>query len=347
MMHYGWFRASFVSILFPLLWAGCSSTEEVDQSGATGAPAVAVEILVVETEPLEHKISVTGSVLANESVELRSETSGRLVELNFEEGAMVQKGQLLAKINDRDLRAQLRTLVLQDSLLNRELYRKRQLLDLNAISREEYDQVETELASLRAEQEVVQTQIDRTDITAPFSGKVGLRSVSEGAYIEPATFMATLQQINPVKIEFAVPEKYRDHLQPGTAVEFTVTGSDSLFSAEVYAVESRIDPVTRSITARARSQNSEGLLYPGAFASMEIILQKIEDAILVPSEAVNPQIDGHHVYVVKNGLAHLVNVDVGVRTERRTQITSGLSPGDSLATTGLLQLQDSTAVNIQ
>ena len=345
-MFYRWPAAGVCLIFLTAALTGCGSETDT-QSTAAAPPAISVEVLVAQPELLEHNISVTGSVLANEEVELRSETSGRLVELNFEEGTVVQKGALLAKINDRDLQAQYRQLILQDSLLNREVYRLQELLKINAISTEEYERGETELASLRAEQEVLQTSIERTDIRAPFTGRVGLRYVSEGALVQPATLIATLQQIDPIKIEFAVPEKYRSFLKEGTDVQFTVTGIDSVFAAKVYAVEARIDRTTRSITARARCSNSAGLLFPGAFASMEIILEEVEDAILIPSEAISPEIDGHNVFVISNGLAHEVAVETGVRSERRTQIISGISPGDTIATTGLLQLQDSAVVVIQ
>lgn len=329
------------------LFVACSSSGQEDQSGSTKTPPVSIEVMVVQPEELEHKIEVTGSVMANESVELKTETSGRVVKLLFEEGERVQKGNLLAKINDRDLQAQLRKLNLQDSLLSREENRKRQLLEIKAISTEEYEQIQTQLETVRADQDVVATEIDRTDVRAPFSGIVGLRYVSEGAYVDPSMVIATMQQVDPIKIEFAVPEKYRTYLKDGTQVKFTVTGVDSTFKATVYAVEARIDPVTRSVTARARCSNPDGVLFPGAFASLELILENIEDALLVPAEAVLPELTGQTVFIIKNGKAESVDVKTGIRTERRTQLTSGVQPGDTLAVTGLLQLRDGSDVNIQ
>lgn len=333
--------------LAALLLSGCSSSGKENTSGKPAVPKVSVEIIVAQAEALEHKINVTGSVLANEQVELKSETSGRLVQINFNEGTRVQKGQLLAKINDRDLQAQLKMLELQDSLLNRELYRKQELLKIKAISEEVYDQARTEIETNRAQQEVVKTQIERTNITAPFTGLAGLRSVSEGAYVEPSIVIANLQQIDPVKIEFSVPEKYRNNLIDGTEIQFSITGVDSTFRAHIYAIESRIDASTRSVKARARCANPGGVLFPGAFADIEIILENIDDAVMLPSEAVAAQISGHTVFKINNGIAREVEVKTGVRTPHKTQVTEGVSPGDTIAITGLLQLRDSAQVSIQ
>ncbi len=337
---------AFIHLVTISFITGCSSEEKSSQR-VPQAPTVSVQVVVAKPEPIQHTISVTGSVLANERVELRSETNGRIVVLNLREGSQVQKGDLLVKINDRDLKASLHQLTLQDSMLSRELYRSEALLKINAISREEHERAENERASVRAQQEVVRTNIERTEIRAPFNGIVGLRSVSEGAYVDPSALLATLQQIDPVKIEFAVPERYRRYIQPGTEVAFSVVGLDTLFRAEVYAVESRIDPGTRSITARAQTSNPERLLYPGAFANMRIILEELDDALLIPSEAVEPEIDGHYVYKVKNRMVHRQKVEVGFRTESRSQIAAGISPGDTVAITGLLQLRDSAAVSIR
>lgn len=335
-----------ILVLLSGLFVRCGSSEISGSEGQRGAPTISVEVQAIKAEPIQHKITVTGSVLANEAVELRSEISGRIIQLNFDEGTFVQKGALLVKINDRDLRAQLKQLELRDSLLSRDLYRQQQLLAIKAISQEEFDQVETELELLRSEQEVVRTQIERTSVVAPFSGMVGLRQVSEGAYVDPSTLIATLQQIDPVRLEFAVPEKYRSFLMTGTQVQFSVTGVDSTFHAQVYAIESRIDPVTRSVTARARSANPEGKLFPGAFARMELILQDIPEALMLPAEAIVAEMSTHKVYVIRDGKALATEIETGIRTEHRTQIVSGLSIGDSVAVTGLLQLRDGAKVNV-
>lgn len=332
--------------LISLFFNSCADDQASGGNMAQGKRMLNVEVLRVYPEPLTREISVTGSILANEEVALRSESQGRLVKLQMEEGAMVRKGELLAKINDGELSASLESLVLQDSLLAREEFRKRKLLEIKAISREEYDQVKTSLAMLRAEQEAIIARIEKTEVVAPFSGMLGLRNVSEGAIIDAGTVLASLQQIDPVKIEFSIPEKHRIHLKNGTEINFTITGVDSVFSAQVYAVESRIDPMTRNVTVRARCNNEGRVLFPGAFARINIILEQINDALLVPAEAVVQQLNEKRLFVIENGKAVSKIVTTGIRTESSTQITSGISQGDSVAVTGLLQLRDGASVNV-
>lgn len=329
-------------------WSAMTSCEsggaESQKSGPAGAGAITAEVMVVKPEMLERKINVTGTILANEEVVLRSETAGRLQKLNFREGSVVHRGTLLAKINDRDLQASLRALQLQDSLLTREEQRKKRLLEIKAISAEEYDQVQTMLQTNRAEQEVVRAQIERTEVIAPFTGVVGLRRVSEGAMMDTNAELATLKQLDPVKIEFAVPERYRAHLKAGTPVSFSVTGVDSVFAAEVYAVEAMIDAGTRTATVRALCPNPDYLLFPGAFARVEIKLESINNALLVPAEAIVQQMTTKNVFVIENGKAVSREVTTDIRTDSRTQIVSGIAPGDSLAVTGLLQLRNGIRV---
>lgn len=324
----------------------CTDDKSAGGNMAQGKRVLNVEVMSVSPEPLTREISVTGSILANEEVELRSESPGRLIKLLMEEGTVVRKGELLAKINDGELSASLESLILQDSLLAKEEFRKRKLLEIKAISNEEYDQVKTSLAMLRSEQEAIIARIEKTKVVAPFTGMLGLRNVSEGAMIDAGTVLATLQQIDPVKIEFSIPEKHRIHLKNGTEINFTITGVDSVFSAKVYAVESRIDPITRNVTVRARCSNEGRVLFPGAFARINIILEQINDAILVPAEAVVQQLNEKRLFVIENGKAVSKVVTTGIRTENNTQITSGISHGDSIAVTGLLQLRDGASVKV-
>jgi membrane fusion protein (multidrug efflux system) len=174
-----------------------------------------------------------------------------------------------------------------------------------------------------------------------------LRQVSPGGYISSSTFVARLIQDDPVKIEFSLPERYISQLKKGTPVTFRVTGADSTFNGEVYAVEPVIDPVTRSVTIRAISPNHGYRLVPGAFARVEIVLDRIPDALVVPSEAIIPQLSGKKVLVCRNGVAESRAITTGTRTDREVQVTSGLSPGDTLLTSGLLLLRDGMNVKVR
>jgi len=334
-----------VALIMVSGFIACKSKPQADAKPTGGPPPTSVQVIVVQPQPLERKINVTGSIIANEEVELRSEVAGKVTGIFFTEGSRVSKGQLLVKINDSDLQATLKKLVLQDTLISRDEYRKRKLLEMNAISTEEFDNTLTQLQSIRAEKEYVLAQIHKTEVHAPFDGQVGLRNVSEGGFVSSSFLIATMQQVNPVKIEFSVPERYREFLKNGTSIQFTVTGSEEIFKGTVYAVESKIDPVTRTVKVRAKSDNEKNQLVPGAFAKVELILEKVNNAIVIPAQAVIPEMNGQKVFVVKNGMAKSVPVELGVRTDKDTEIISGIAAGDSLAITGILQLRDGASVN--
>jgi membrane fusion protein (multidrug efflux system) len=217
---------------------------------------------------------------------------------------------------------------------------------MNAISAEEYDNTFTQLQAVRAEIKYLSAQIEKTEIRAPFNGTIGLRNISEGAFVNPSFLIATMQQINPIKIEFSVPEKYREFLKNGTEIFFTVTGNSEKFIGTVYAIESKIDPVTRTVKVRAKSNNDKGMLIPGAFAKVELILEKVENAIVIPAQAVIPEMQGQKVFLIKDGKAKSTPVELGIRTDADTEIISGIASGDTLAITGLLQLREGASVTI-
>jgi membrane fusion protein (multidrug efflux system) len=338
-------KLSIAVIVF--LFSSCQTKNKTAVVAApNNMPAISVDAIVVQPRFLERKISITGSILANEEVELRSEVAGKVSGIYFAEGSRVSKGQLLVKINDNDLQAQLKKLALQDTLLSQDEFRKRALLEMNAISKEEYDVTLTQLQSIRAERSYILTQIEKTEIRAPFDGVIGLRSISEGGFVNPTFLIAAMQQVNPIKIEFSIPERYRSFLKNGTEIQYTITGIDEVFKGVVYAVESKIDPVTRTVKARAKSNNTKNNLVPGAFAKVELILEKVNDALVVPAQAIIPQMSGQKVFLIKQGKAKSTPVELGTRMEVDTEIISGIEKGDTLAYTGLLQLRDGAEVNV-
>jgi membrane fusion protein, multidrug efflux system len=342
-------KKSLLTVLtIAFLFSSCKTkTKTSDVTSSTPmSSAVSVDAVVVQPRFLERKISITGSIVANEEVELRSEVAGKVSGIYFSEGSRVSKGQLLVKINDNDLQAQLKKLALQDTLLSQDEFRKRALLEMNAVSKEEYNNALTQLQSIRAEKSFVMAQIEKTEIRAPFDGVIGLRYISEGGFVSPTFLIAAMQQVNPVKIEFSVPERYRTFLKNGKEIQFSITGSDEVFKGTVYAVESKIDPVTRTVKARAKCDNSKNNLVPGSFAKVELILEKVNDALVIPAQAVIPQMNGQKVFLIKQGKAKSVPVELGIRMEADTEIISGISAGDTLAYTGLLQLREGVDVNV-
>lgn len=305
-----------------------------------------VTAFIVKTEKLENSIYASGSVIANEEVELKPEIAGKIVQLNLKEGAPVTKGQLLIKINDAEFQAQLKKLQLESVLAETQLKREQELIKINGISQQELDVIQNKVNSIKADIEFVQSQIAKTEIRAPFDGWIGLKNVSEGAYVTTATVIANILQINPVKLDFSLPERYSGQVKKGDKVIFTIEGMKKNFIGEVFAVEPKIDMATRTLKVRAICPNSKGTIYPGAFARVQLALADVTNAMMIPTEAIIPDLKGKKVIQVKDGKADFVRVETGLRTESQIQITEGLSAGDTVVTTGIMQLKPGAAVKI-
>lgn len=339
-----------LALICIVLFISCTESGQKDNkaSGARKSMGpILVEMNVITPKLLINSVSASGTILASEKAELRPEISGRIISINFNEGEIVRKDKLLVKINDSDLQAQLKRNEAQGMLLANDELQKRKLLEIKAISNDEYDLAKSQLLVNQADKQLLKAQIAKTEIYAPFNGKIGLRSISPGNFITSNTLIATIQQVDPIKIEFDVPEKYNIYIKPGLEISFGVDGSDSIFSAKIYAIESSITTETRTLKVRAISSNSKNLLKPGSFARINIILERINDAFVVPSEAVLAALSENMVYICKNGKAVLTKVNTGIRTENEIQITNGIQAGDSLITTGLLQLTNGALVSVK
>ncbi len=308
--------------------------------------SIPVSTVVVEPELLDNKIKVTGTLIANEAVELSAEMSGKITGIYFEEGDYVRKGALLASINAEDLKAQLEKARFTLKLYQENENRQRQLLEKEAISQEEYDIAITELRTSEAEIKVLEAQIAKSQIRAPFNGTIGLRLVSEGGYVNPSTTLASLYNIDPIKVEFSVPGKYSDRVKAGQKIKFTLEARSREFDGEIYAVEPRIDPDTRTLKVRARAENDERNLLPGQFANIDFILETIEDALMVPTVAVIPELNGHRLFRYEAGKAVSIPVTIGTRTDTDVQIITGISRQDTIITSGILQIRSGSPVSI-
>ncbi len=307
---------------------------------------IPVKAHIVSLETLSNSVFTTGTILANEEIELRSEVSGKIIKILFKEGSFVNKGDLLIKINDADLQAQLRRAESKVKLSEEKESRQRQLRDGNLISQEEYDNTVGELHVNQADYDLIKAQIDKTEIRAPFSGVVGLRSVSEGSYVTTSTVMARLQNFNSIKVDFSIPERYSADVKTGDNLEFKISGSNQIFEAKVYAIEPKINPGTRTLQIRAICSSSYKELIPGAFANVELNLKQIADAILIPTVSIVPELKGQKVFLYKNGVVIAQNVETGIREETRVQIISGLQSGDTVITSGILQIKPKSKVKI-
>jgi membrane fusion protein, multidrug efflux system len=289
-------------------------------------------------------VNSTGTLRPDEEVDLSFETSGKIVGINFTEGTRVKKGDLLAKINDRPLQAQLEKLQVQLKLAEGKEFRQRSLLDKDAISQESYDQVQTDVQSLNADINLIKARISETELRAPFDGIIGLRYVSEGTFTNTSTKIAKLIKISPIKIEFSIPEKYASEIKIGYPITFGIDGTDKVFNASVYAVDPKIDIDMRTISLRALYPNTNEELKPGRYAEITLQLSKIENAVAIPTEALIPEMEGEKVFIYKSGKAQSVKVNTGLRTESQIQITSGLKFGDTLITSGILQLRQDLSI---
>lgn len=338
-------------IFYPKLKPLFMSGENKGMPGGPGSAARGQQILlasgyVIVPTILSERIYTTGSLLPDEEVELAFETSGKVVAIYFQEGTRVKKGELLAKINDKPLQAQLLKLQAQRKLLEEREFRQRQLLERDAISRESYDQVSTELQSLQADILLVEARISETEMRAPFDGIVGLRMISEGAFANTQTKIVRLVKISPLKIEFSIPERYAGQITSGYPIIFLVDGVQDTFNANVYAIEPKVDVNTRTIVTRAMYANKNEELKPGRFAKVEALLSQIDNAVSIPTEAIIPEMDGEKVFIYKNGKAEQVKVTTGLRTEALIQIKEGLQFGDTLLTTAILQLRHQLPVKL-
>ncbi len=312
-----------------------------------GRQQLSVSATVLEPQTLRSDLYIArGILLPDEEVNLTFETSGKITNIYFSEGATVQKGQLLAKINDAPLQAELRKLKAQLPLAEDRVYRQKTLLEKDAISQETYQSVNTELEKLKADIEFVESRIEQTELRAPFSGMIGLRQVSVGAYASPTTEISKLTKISPLKLEFSMNENQVSQIKPGSEIRFTVANDLNVYKAELYAVESQLDPRTLTLKARARYANADGKLKPGLSGNIEALLSEIPNAIVIPSISSITELGRDIAYVYRNGVAQEVEITKGYRTASHVQILSGLAAGDTLLTTGVMQLRNGMPVSI-
>jgi membrane fusion protein (multidrug efflux system) len=329
------------SIVYKAVWS-----KPVQAAGGRGLArtALPVNLQVARTESFTEILPVTGSIEANESVVLKSEVSGKITGIYFNEGQRVARGTLLIKVYDDDLRAQLAKAQANLKLCEDQELRQRQLLEKEAVSRQEYDVSYAGLQSAQADVALLEAQISETSITAPFDGVVGFRKVSPGEYITPGTDIAALVNDNPAKIQFAVPEKYSRMIGRNTVIRYRLEGRFGERTATVYAVEPTIDPSTRTLQLKALAPNPDGRLIPGAMAKIDVQMEAQNNAVLIPAEAILSESAGQKVYLYRGGKAQPAMVETGARTSNRVEIIKGIVPGDTLITTGMMQITPRTTV---
>lgn len=304
---------------------------------------VMVDVVIAGAENIMSSLEVNGSALSNEMVELRPEISGKLVYLNIPDGAKVKQGTILAKVNDADLQAQMEQQKSQLDLAIKTEKRLGNLLKVNGVNQADYDAALNQVNSIQANIKVLIAQIDKTVIKAPFSGELGLRVVSQGAYVTPQTLIGTLQQTDKVKIDFTVPETYASIIKKGDKVRIHTNSSAEILEAAVSAIEPQINSVTRNIKVRAYLTN--GIIPPGAF--VKVMLDQNRQSIMVPSNAIIPDALSNQVVVVRNSKAVFTNVETGMRNDNLVELTSGVNAGDSIVVSGMLFVRPNAAIKVK
>jgi membrane fusion protein, multidrug efflux system len=325
-----------------------SNVEEESKNNDKGGKKspMAVNAIVISEMDYANTISLSGTIEANETVEIRSEVSGVVEKIYFTEGTNVSKGQVLVKVNDIELRAQLSQAQTRQSLASENERRAKLLLQKEAISQEEYDIASAEFRSLKAQTQLIQAQIAKTTIRAPFSGKIGLRNISPGTYVTPSLLITNLVNTNQLKITFSIPEKYAAKVQVNSIIKFKVAGTSEEFEAKIYAIEPSIDITTRTLQVRAATENKNNSLFPGTYANVELPLDVVKNAILIPTEAIIPIQNGKKVYVAVNNMATERMIKTDTRTENNVLVIEGLKKGDTLITSGIMSLKTDTPVKV-
>lgn len=332
-----------------IVFSACGNSDKKDATVTRPAASnreMRVDAVVVKPTMVSESIQVPGTLIANEATEIHPEISGRLVQLNVAEGKFIPKGALLAKIYDGDLQAQLKKLEVQLDIAETNEQRSAQLLKIQGISKADYDASALNASNIRADIDITKANITKTEIRAPFSGRVGLKNISPGAYVTPQSVLATIQQVDLLKLDFTVPEKYSSQMQKGKTVSFTTEGSPKNYTAKVIATESSITENTRTLMVRAVVENKDATLIPGTFAKVVLNFDPDPNALMIPSQAVLPQARGKKVITYNSGVAKFIDVTTGIRDSARVQILSGLKPNDTVVITGLLSIRPDSKIQI-
>ncbi len=322
------------ALFFLKLGFGKSTDMEKKKEGKEKAQKK-VSAYVAKPSSLVTEIAVSGSLLAFDEVELKNEVAGRVVMINLPEGKFVKQGTLLVKLFDDDLQATLKKLEAQLAIQQQIYKRQSELLKVNGISQNDYDQTGLQLSSLKADIEVQKTLIRKTEIRAPFDGVIGLRNVSVGAIVTPSTLMTTIRTENKIKLDFSVPEKYSSLINPGMKVIFSMNNENITYNATVIATEKGIDASTRNLKVRALVDSKSADLMPGSFANVTLRLNENKNALLIPSLALIAQENKKNIFVARNGKAHLIEIKTGIRQATNIEVLEGIQPGDTIITSGL------------
>ncbi len=340
------FKQLSIAILSIALIASACKQKKAPLPTARKMGPLSVEGFVVEAHSESEKIEVPGSLLPVEETQIRPEVSGRIVQMNIQEGLPVKKGSLLVKLFDQDLQAQLKKLQVQLEISNRTVERQRDLLAINGISQQDFDLSALAVDNLKADIESTKISVSKTEIRAPYDGKLGLRNVSMGAYVSPSDLLTSIRQVNQLKLEFSIPEKYAKNIKPGDAVKFRVDGGEQNHVATVLATEGNVDQVTRTLKIKAIVNENHFELIPGIFAKVNLQLGRDKNALMVPTQAVIPQARSKQILLLRKDSVQFLTVTTGIRDSVFIQILNGLKAGDTVIMSGLMAIRPKSKLKI-
>jgi membrane fusion protein (multidrug efflux system) len=343
-------RFTGLLLIILVILAGCESKKEGGPTGNGGANRqrgpIVVDGFLVEQRAVSETVEVPGSLLPAEETQIRAEVSGRVVQLNIPEGGVVQKGVMLVKLFDQDLQATLKKLEVQLKIAEKTAERQQELLDIKGISQQDYDLAALNVDNLKADIESVKISISKTEIRAPYEGQVGLRNVSLGSYLGPTDIVTTLRDIDQLKLEFFVPEKYAKTINKGYKVKFRVDGGRKDHVGTVLATEGNVNQTTRTLKIKAIVKGRDPELVPGVFAKVNLQLGQDAQALMIPTQSVIPTARNKQVIVLRGDTCVFSIVETGIRDSAYVQISSGLKKGDTVITTGLMAIRPSSRVKI-
>jgi membrane fusion protein (multidrug efflux system) len=348
-MKYLMFKKRFLNLFliigFSGILSGCHSGATNVKAANRQPVSLKVEGMIINHSILDQTIAISGTLKPFEETVLMPEVAGRIVEIHLTEGGIAKKGSILVKLFDGDLQAQLKKSQAQLQLEEQTEKRQSELMKVNGISQLDLDQTILQINSIRADIEVLTVQIHKTEVRAPFDGTIGLRNVSIGAQVTPSTALATIRDVSHLKLDFSVSEKYSSIIKPGFKIKFTVQGDENEYDATVMATEQGIESDTRNLNGRAIVISKNTSLIPGQYANVELRLGENKDALMVPTEAVIPQARSKQIIIAKNGKAIFVTIKTGIRNSSSVQVLSGINPGDTVVTTGILFLKPNAVLN--
>ena len=308
--------------------------------------SLSVEGYLVQSSVLNSSIDVAGTLLPFEETEIHPEVAGKVVMLAIKEGSIARRGTLLARLFDGDLQAQLHKLNVQLEIAKKTQERQSDLLKIGGISQQDYDLSLLSVSTIQADMQVLKASINKTMIRAPFDGKIGFKNISIGAYVTPATIVTTIRQINKLKLEFSVPEKYTSKIKTGNYISFSTESSPKKYNAKIVATESAITAENRSLKVHAIVENTDANITAGSFASVNFNMGDNNNAIMIPTQAIIPEARDKKVIVYKSGMADFKTVITGERDSAKVEILKGLEAGDTVITTGLLSIKPGSKITL-